>query len=108
MADRATVILVPWYGPEDFERLRLMNDGRFMPICYESWRDQAVQRVRKLLSDGYATQIIRLNIEDYFDWLRARCEPDTAQTRLRYLHFKSGQAGDAVHGSCRPEAPKYH
>lgn len=103
-----TVVLVPWYEQEDFHRLRQMPNGNYLPPDYDKWRSQAVNRTRDLLAQGVSAQLVRLNIERYFDWLFQHDAPDTASTRLRYLYQLSGEAGCEVVDVCWPEPPSFH
>lgn len=108
MTTPASIVLVPWYEPEDFYRLRLMCHGRHLPHSYDEWQRQAVAATNDLLSRGVAAQIVRLNIEDYFNWLYDRSEADTAPVRIEYLRQLSEKAGCMIGETCWPLPPGYH
>jgi hypothetical protein len=87
------IIFVPWYEADDYHRFRTMNGGNGLASTYDEWLRAAIQEVKRLLATGNAIQIVRLRPDTYFEWLAARCAPDTGEARLAYLSDMTARAG---------------
>jgi hypothetical protein len=96
--DPTTVLVVPWYEREDFEKLRLVNQGQPLPLSYNAWLDSAFSHMRQQLAQGCALKIVTIHLDDYFTWLASEGELDSAKARQRYIKELSA-AGSQLPGS---------
>lgn len=112
MADLDRVVLVPWYEPDDFARLRHMRGNSSLPPSYDRWQEEAKEQVQQLLATGVAAQIVSLRVDDYLAWLSLSCAADTPQSRLAYLAHLAVEAGclgrQETHATSWPGFPTFN
>lgn len=87
--DPTTVLLVPWYERQDFQKLRRMSQAACLPDTYAAWLDNAFRNMRQLLAQGCAVKIVTIHLDEYFAWLANEREADTAAARSRYIQEQS-------------------
>lgn len=82
----AYTLAMPWYEPEDFQKLwELAHDRDQMPSDYESWHQNAVAVRNAWLMRGRALEIVTIRPPEFLVWLARTGLPNTAETRLKYV-----------------------
>jgi hypothetical protein len=95
----AYTVALPWYEPDDFQRLwDLADDQHDMPRNYDDWHAAALKVIEAWLARGRALQLVTIKPDDFVAWLEARKLPNTAAHRLKYVEEKATRAGSETRG----------
>lgn len=95
----AYTVALPWYEPEDYQRLwDLAHDRNEMPADYEVWHAAALGVISAWLARGRALQIVTVKPDEFLAWLQDKGLANTAATRRKYVEAKARGAGSETDG----------
>lgn len=79
---------VPWYRPEDYDRLRnqVFADGHLLPPTYDAWHRKAEQVLKELAAQGIVAVKAQIHPEEFVVWCQVRGLHVDGKARMQFAN----------------------
>jgi hypothetical protein len=87
MAERASIIAIPWYRRRDYAALsKLFSDPENLPKTFEEWLELALLAERRFQREGLAVARIVIRPVPFAAWCKERNLIPGQRTRLTFTN----------------------
>jgi hypothetical protein len=87
MAERASIIAIPWYRRRDYAALsKLFSDPENLPKTFEEWLELALLAERRFQREGLAVARIVIRPVPFAAWCKERNLIPDQRTRLTFAN----------------------